>query len=125
MERPLFQVKSTTSARVATKAPSVSPSISAYAPLTSAFAEPCREWKESHALPLPVEERSDLTEGQDSTARGLKGCIITTQDGFTCDLIHLAEFCIAAKPFDFDIKIMTSEINLNITESAHTTKPLS
>ena len=43
---------------------------------------------------------------------GRRGNIVAMQDGFTCDLVYFAEFCAYAKPFDFDIKILISELTL-------------
>jgi hypothetical protein len=39
-----------------------------------------------------------------ATLANRRGNLATPEDGFTCDLEHLAQFCAVAEPFDFDIK---------------------
>ena len=55
----------------------------------------------------------DMMEVAAFTSR--KGDIVAVQDGFTCDVLHFAEFCAHVKPLDFDIKILTSELTALLT----------
>jgi hypothetical protein len=60
----------------------------------------------------------DMTEFAASAGR--RANIDTVQDEFTSDLVHLAEVCAVAKPFDFDIKILRSELDaLLATPESH------
>ena len=55
----------------------------------------------------------DMMEVAASTGR--RGNIVAVQDSFTCDIVHFAECCAYAKPFDFDIILLTSELTALLT----------
>ena len=46
-----------------------------------------------------------------AASAGRRGLIVAVHDSFTSDLVHFAEFCAAAKPFDFDWRASQNELD--------------
>ena len=57
-------------------------------------------------------------------SNGRRGCVVAVEDSFTYTLALLAELCITAKRFDFDIKILQAGLVLAQSHFTKNNKPL-